>query len=137
MSLVLPPLYHWSPAENRQRISRRGLKPTCPTSSPVGVPLMGPAPEPRMGRPLRGQAREVDDEASVLAVCLGTSPSHAWSLSGALWAERGDVWDLWQVVLDEGDAVHPLPFYGHRLDEFRVANRIPKSRIWLVGQRTA
>lgn len=123
MSLVLPVLYHWSPAECRPRINRRGLRPTCPTAVPVGLPMPG-------------DARIVDPDATVRAVCLGTSPSHAWSLSGALWAERGAVWDLWQVTLDVDDEVHPLPFYGHRLGEVRVANRIPKGRIWLVGQRT-
>lgn len=122
MSLVLPVLYHWSPAECRNRIQRHGLRPTCPTAVATGLPMPG-------------GARPVDPEASVLAVCLGTSPSHAWSLSGALWAERGSVWDLWQVSLDHEDAVHPLPTQGNRLDEIRVANRIPKRRIWLVGQR--
>lgn len=122
MSLVLPPLYHWSPAECRQRIVRYGLRPKTPTAVPITAPLPG-------------GARVVDPEASVHAVCLGTSPSHAWSLSGALWAEAGSVWDLWQVALDVDDEVHPLPFYGHRLQEIRVANRIPKRRVWLVGQR--
>lgn len=124
MSLPVPPLYHWSPAERRKGITRHGLKPTCPTASP-------------MGPPMPGGAREVDPEAFVHAVCLGMSPSHAWSLSGALWAERGDVWDLWQVTLDDGDEVHPLPFFGYRLGEIRVANRIPKRRVWHVGERTA
>lgn len=109
MSLVLPVLYHWSPSKHRAAIIRRGLRPTCPT------------------------ATRFDD--STLAVCLGTSPSHAWSLSGAVFGEKGEEWDLWQVTLDEGDEVHPLPFFGHRLDEIRVANRIPKRRLWLVGTR--
>lgn len=110
MSLVLPPLFHWSPTNRRPNITRRGLRPTCPT------------------------AGRSDD--TFAAVCLGTTPSHAWSLSGALFAERDETWDLWQVTLDQDDEVHPLPFYGHRLGEIRVANRIPKRRLWLVGQRT-
>lgn len=122
VSLVLPVFYHWSPTENRPRINRYGLRPTCPTAVPVDVPM-------------KGGARVVDPEASRQMVCLGTSPSHAWSLSGALWADRGSSWDLWQVTLDVGDEVHPLPFYGHRLDEVRVANRIPKSRVWFVATR--
>lgn len=111
MSLVLPVFYHWSLAAHRPSIVRRGLRPSCPTSTRY--------------------------EESTLAVCLGTSPSHAWSLSGAVFAEKGDVWDLWQVGLDDGDEVHPLPFFGNRLEEVRVLNRIPKRRLWLVGQRTA
>lgn len=71
------------------------------------------------------------------AVCLGTSPSHAWGLCGAIWGERGSTWDLWQVNLEEGDKVITMPSdAGHRLGEVRVLNRIPKSRAWLVGART-
>lgn len=124
MSLVLPCFYHWSPAEYRAAIKRRGLKPTTPTAVPVSTPIPGYA------------ARIVDPEASALMVCLGTSPSHAWCLSGGIWAERGSTWDLWQVTLDVDDEVHPLPFFGYRLDEVRVSNRIPKRRVWYVASRT-
>lgn len=87
-------------------------------------------------RPIPGyNAKEYDEEASNLAVCLGTSPSHAWSLSGGIWADRESEWDLWQVSLDANDEVHPLPFFGNRLEEVRVANRIPKSRVWYVATR--
>lgn len=78
----------------------------------------------------------IDPDATELGVCLGTSPSHAWSLSGGIWGERGSVWDLWQVLIGDDDEVHPLSFYGNRLDEIRVLNRIPKSRLWHVGTRT-
>lgn len=129
MSLVLPVFFHWSPASKRASIKRHGLRPTTPTYSPIGPPLPG-------------GARECDpDDGTVYAVCLGTSPSHAWSLSGAIFGERGQEWDLWQVVLDPGtddhpgDEVHPLPFFGNRLDEVRVANAITKDRLWLVGTR--
>lgn len=120
MSLVLPPLFHWAPDTARAGIIRRGLKPTCHTAD---------------HRPNDEGAGWYVGE-SFLAVCLGTSPSHAWSLSGAIVADRGETWDLWQVTLDDGDEVHPLPFYGHRLAEFRVANTIPKGRCWHVGSRT-
>lgn len=109
MSLVLPVFYHWSRTANRTRIQRTGLRPTTPT------------------------AGRFDD--TFKAVCLGTSPSHAWSLSGAIFGERGESWDLWQVTLDDGDEVHPLPILGYRLEEVRVANRIPKSRVWYVAAR--
>jgi hypothetical protein len=109
MSLVLPVFYHWSPEASRKAIVRDGLRPTCPTE-------------------VHGESQK--------AVCLGTSPSHAWSLCGALRATQGDVWDLWQVSLDEDDWTIPLPFFGYRLEEVRVANRIPKGRVWHVGERT-
>lgn len=125
MSVVLPVLYHWSPATNRPRIRRRGLRPTTPTWAPVGPPMPGGA---------RVVERD-EDEGTQLCVCLGTSPSHAWSLSGAICARLGQRWDLWQVTIDDGDAVFPMPFYGHRLDEFRVGNPIPYRRLWLVGTR--
>ena len=121
MSLVLPVLYHWSPERCRKGIEKRGLRPTCPTAGAY-------TPE--------GWVAEDDDALTFNAVCLGTSPSHAWSLSGDLIAGYGETWDLWQVALDDDDAVHPLPFHGWRLDEIRVANRIPKSRVWFVGSRT-
>lgn len=127
MSLVLPPLYHWAPSERRAGIIRRGLLPRTPTGVTIG---------PTFARTNRGP-RPYDPDGTTVAVCLGTSPSHAWSLSGALCAERGAVWDLWQVTLDDGDEVHPLPFWGYRLDEVRVANRIPKRRVWWVAERTA
>lgn len=76
-------------------------------------------------------------EDSILTVCLGTSPSTAWSLSGAWSAEVGEAWDLWEVELDGEDEVHYRPSFGDQLDEVRVANRIPKRRLWLVGGRTA
>jgi hypothetical protein len=121
VSLVLPVLYHWSRTENRARINRHGLRPTCPTGT-----VFSPT----------GHVLDPDDEAaSFNAVCLGTSPSHAWSLSGDITGGHGDSFDLWQVVLEDDDEVHPMPFHGYRLEEIRVANRIPKSQIWYVGTR--
>lgn len=128
MSTPLAPLYHWSPGSRRRQIVRYGLKPTCPTAVVYGA---GVIPGTANGR------RLADEDASRPMVCLGTSPSHAWALSGEIMADKGESWDLWQVVLGETDEVHPLPFFGHRLDEIRVANRIPKGQVWLVGQRVA
>lgn len=128
MSAALPVLYHWSPRARRAGIVRRGLRPTCPTAPRYSAAII---PGTANGRWLEG------DDHSVRMVCLGTSPSHAWSLSGAIMAEHGELWDLWQVTLDDEDEVHPLPFYGYRLDEIRVANRIPKRRVWWVAERLA
>jgi hypothetical protein len=127
VSFVLPVLFHWSPREMRDGIKRRGLKPTCPTSLTYSAEVI---PGTANGRWLEGE------DASARMVCLGTSPSHAWSLSGAIFAERGDVFDLWQVTLDDEDEVHPLCFFGYKLDEIRVRNRIPKRRVWWVAERT-
>jgi len=127
VSLVLPVMYHWSPEVARAGITRRGLKPTTPTGPRFSAAVIPGTANGRWIEP---------DEHSVRMVCLGTSPSHAWSLSGAIMAATGETWDLWQVALDDGDEVHPLPFFGHRLDEVRVANRIPKKRVWLAGSRT-
>ncbi|MCU1488289.1 MAG: hypothetical protein JWN67_5035 [Actinomycetia bacterium] len=127
MSLVLPPLFHWSRSSSRASIIRRGLRPTTMTA--VWVRPDRPVPVPRHA--------VVDVEAeSLLAVCLGTSPSTAWNLSGRISAEKGEAWDLWEVQLGPDDEVHFRPVYGDDLDEVRVVNRIPKSRCWLVAQRT-
>lgn len=109
MGMVLHPLFHWSPAERRASIARRGLRtgrpPTCST--------------------------EASDE-----LCLSLSPSQAWSLSAAVFGQRGQEWDLWQVVLDVDDEVVVRPFHGNRLGEIRVRNNVPRSRLWLVGTRS-
>lgn len=49
--------------------------------------------------------------------------------------ERGETWDLWEVELDVGDEVHYVPHFGGGLSEVRVANPIPKRRVWHVGTR--
>lgn len=126
MSLVLPPLFHWSPSDCRANINKRGLRPTCPTANHQ---------RPFRQDMKRGHYVITDQEASFRAVCLGTTPSHAWSLSGNISAERGSTWDLWQVILDDDDEVYPMSFFGYRLDEVRVANRIPKSQVWYVATR--
>lgn len=126
VSIVLPVMYHWAPESRRRNINKRGLLPRTPSALLAYDSGLA-----------RGASAIGDVEwATFRTVCLGTSPSHAWSLSGAVFAEPGEAWDLWQVVLGEDDEVHPRPFHGCRLDEVRVANRIPKSRLWLVGSRT-
>lgn len=107
--MILPALYHWSPREKRKGIQRRGLLPRCPT------------------------AGRHDD--SFLAVCLSASPSCAWSLSGQITGEPGQLWDLWMVRLTDADEVHVLPGWGPVVQEIRVGNPIPKSRLWWVGER--
>lgn len=132
MSLPYGPLYHWSPRRCRASIIRRGLRPTCPTSTTISFADLFDSYTP--GK--QGTHYEVEDEVvSFQAVCLGMTPSHAWNLSGACDFRPGARWDLWQVVLDEGDLVFPQPLIGYRQEEIRVGNRIPKSRVWHVGTR--
>lgn len=109
------PIFHWSPRDRRPGILRRGLLPlqraTC-TSDPDA------------------------DEFRQPMVCLSSSPHTAWRYSGGIFGRTGQTWDLWQVRLVDDDALHTVPCWGSRVDEFRVANRIPKSRLWWVGERT-
>lgn len=106
--MILHPLFHWSPTARRAGIQRRGLTPN--------------------NRPTCTSARLGE-------VCLSTSPSMAWMLSAAVHGQRGETWDCWQVSLDPEDAVEVMPFYGNRPAEVRVAGRIPKGRVWLIGTR--
>lgn len=127
LPLHLPPLYHWSAPRARAGIVRRGLRPSCATSASM-LPVN---PETHVGLHF-----DEDDEVWLFeAVCLGTSPIHAWALSGDISAQQGEVWDLWEVRLDEDDLVFPHSFRGPALDEIRVANPIPKSRVTWVAER--
>lgn len=127
MSLALPVLFHWSPLDRRERIIRRGLR----MSTPTLVETFRGAEGPRRLQRATGFVTQK-------AVCLGTTPSHAWSLCGAIWGEQGEVWDLWQVCLHEDDQIriYSHDTDGHRVGEVRVLNNIPKSRVWHVGTRT-
>ena len=124
--MIIPVLYHWSPSRNRAGIAKRGLVPR----TPVGwlrdvVPMVAK---------LRGhEVIDVEPEQRV-GVCLGTSPWHAWNLSGA-WGKPGEEWDLYSVVTDEGDEVLIRPLQGDVVEEVRVLNRIPKRRVWYVATR--
>ncbi len=60
----IPPLYHWSPAENRASITRTGLHPTCPSGA-------------------RG-----------LAVCLASTPLDAWALAPHTPGVEYDLWQV-------------------------------------------
>lgn len=113
--MILPPLYHWSPRERLGSIRRRGLLPGCP--------------------PTVGSISTVHDEQ--LVVCFGTDPQMAWRLSGGMrWARHIVTWDLWQTELVSTDAVFVLPEWGNRIKEVRIANRVPKSRLTWIGERS-
>ena len=123
-----PPLFHWSPPAARKGIVRRGLRATCPTAVPYVLPE----------EPMKPGHHWIDQDElpSVNCVCLGTSPMHAWALSGDISGVRGETWDLWEVRLDEQDRVYPHPEVGMSLGEVRVGNAIPKSRVLWVAERT-
>lgn len=106
---IIGSLYHWSPSDRRESILKEGLQIlTTPTFSTQKYPY----------------------------VCLGTSPSAAWGLSGGYdpTCEILD-WDLYQVTLEETDEVHILPLFGYKVQEVRVRNPIPPQRVWYVGSR--
>lgn len=113
----LGPLFHWSPSPRRSQIVRRGLVPGS--------------------RPTVSSVPAVHDGVEV--VCLATDPLVGWSLSGAMrWARQlGHDWDLWQVALVDSDVTFVRAEYGARVLEVRVANRIPKARVQLLGTRSA
>lgn len=104
-------LYHWSPAERRAQIIRRGLA--------TG----------------RSSVTHSDDFRAPY-VCLSPSPLRAWVLSGDIVGAVGQTWDLWQVRLDDSDDVRLRPDWGPEIMEIRVHNRIPRGRVWRVAERT-
>lgn len=106
--MILPALYHWSPTERRDIIFLHGLMP-----NQTNVVASGSLPH----------------------VCLSTSPSMAWTLSGGTGWTQVEEWDLWQVRLGANDQVHIRPEFGHEINEITVRNVIPPDRIWLVGSR--
>lgn len=107
--VILHPLFHWAPSRRRPGIRRSGLRINR---------------EPVVSTERCGY------------LCLSQSASQAWMLSGAAAGERGDDWDLWQVTLDHDDEVHVRPFQGNRIQELRVHNDIPRTRVWFVATRT-
>lgn len=102
-------LYHWSPIERRASIRRVGLVP---------------------GR------RAVDGLWRPPYVCLATSPSLAWGLSGGTTRGRdaSTAWDLWMVQLDRltEQRVEQRPDLA---EEYRVFDRIFKRHVWYVATR--
>lgn len=111
-------LYHWAPAARHDEIRRLGLQPYSP-------PCIGGV-EPHEWANGCGH------------VCLGTSPSAAWQLSGALDYEHLteiEEWDLWEVRLGERDEVRVRSEFGPRVWEVKVYNAIPPDRVWWAATR--
>ncbi len=114
MSTEVGPLYHWSPRRVRRQIDKYGLLPSR--------------------RPASAMAGD-DDGFRQPMICFATTPATAWAYSNEVWKLPG-TWDLWEVYLLPTDEVHPMPHFGDRLVEVRVANRIYKRRLHWVGERT-
>jgi len=105
-------LYHWSPIERRASITRYGL---CPNK-----------------KSLNGQWRPP-------YVCYCRSPSVAWALSATHSGKPG-AWDLWATWSDSADDYTTLntaknPRAAWWQTEYRIFQRIPKSKLWHVGTR--
>lgn len=90
--------------------------------------------------PVTHSARSDEDETplSFPYVCLGPTPSLAWSYSAASREGLEDEyagWDLWQIRLDERADVHVLPFWGVYPQEIRVRTAIGADCLWYVATR--
>lgn len=111
--MFIGPLFHWSPKRHRASILRHGLM-CC---QPRRLGPYGDGQDPHMAY-----------------VCLATSPAAGWTL--ILDPEGEELgWDLWQVVLKEGD---PIVFRGEHypeLREIRVLRSLPADRTWWVAER--
>lgn len=107
--MILSPLYHWSPADRYDAISKEGLRP----GSPANV-----ATEP------------------LSYLCFGTSPTNAWRVSGAMeWVSEVDEWDLWQAIIVATDLLYVRSDWGPDIVEVKIRNPIPVDRLWWVGRR--
>lgn len=69
-------------------------------------------------------------------ICLSTSPSAGWSLSGDA-RGRDDIheWDLYQVVINHNDDIEIRSDLGPCINEVRTFTAIPTDRIWWVARR--
>lgn len=121
MSTELGPLYHWSPRERLPSIKRLGLIPG----------RLNHVNESSYINEITGK-REVYRQDSV---SFSTTPATAWVYSHGTWNSTG-TFDLWEVYLLSSDEVHVSPMWGDRIIEVRVRNRIKKSRLVWVGERT-
>ena len=125
----LGPLYHWSPRDRLSSIKRLGL---VPGRRNIQGPLWHGAPtDPNVD----GNHDIGAGEYRAEHVCFSPDPDTAWRYSHAIWRSTG-AFDLWMVRLEPTDEVHVLPMWGDRIVEVRVRNRIKKSRLRWIGERT-
>jgi hypothetical protein len=107
--MLLPSMYHWSPAERYESITLSGL-------------VAGSPP--------------VTASTALHRVSVSPDPQVAWTLSGAMdWNSEHEVWDLWLVRLADGDACYVRPGFGPHIGEIQIAGSVPADRVWFVGRR--
>lgn len=69
-------------------------------------------------------------------ICLATTPSCAWGLSGDMMSVTEiDEWDLWQVHVADSDHIKIRSDLGVVIQEIRVLNAVPADRVWWVAER--
>jgi len=124
----LGPLYHWSPRDRLASIRRLGLVPG--RRNIAGPVLHGTDAD---GRAIRDEDGSIEFRQP--GVCFSLDPATAWAYSHGAWRSTG-TFDLWQVWLEPTDEVHVLPMWGARVVEVRVHNRLKKSRLHWIGERT-
>ena len=101
--------FHWAPRDRRAGIIRRGLVPNQWSRDRLWKPPY---------------------------VCLSDSPHLAWNLSGVMDRDGAvDVWDLWEVWVDEQRGYEELFFDDGKVKEIRVYDRIFKRNIWWTAER--
>lgn len=107
--MILPTLYHWSPASRYEGIRRDGL-------------VAGSPP--------------VTCSSAVQRISVSPDARTAWALSGAMeWTSEHGVWDLWAVTLTDRDGFSVRPGYGARIEEVQILGSVPAERVWYVGRR--
>jgi hypothetical protein len=122
MSTELGPLYHWSPRERLSSIKRLGLMPRRRNHHDHYAEYINS---------VTGKSEVYRQDS----VSFSTTPATAWMYSHGAWKSVG-TFDLWEVYLLPSDEVHVSPMWGDRIIEVRVRNRIKKSRLVWVGERT-
>lgn len=111
MSLHVGTLYHWAPKRCRAAILKTGLQVLLPS--------------------------RIHPDAAFAYVCLGTTPSTAWTLILEPETEEEFGWDLWQAQIDEGDPLLIRGEFSPFITEVRVLRPLPPDRIWWVGERAS
>lgn len=102
-------IYHWSPRERKNSILRLGLVPN------------------KLSK---------DKEFRPNYICFSKSPSLAWGLSAAMSEIYGE-WDLWMLwsSIPSYYRTHSVCNKPKCCVEYRIFERIPKSKLWYVGSR--
>lgn len=118
------PFYHWSPRSRLSGIRREGLMPGKPSVGGNVYPLGANGAEDRTKPPWRQNS-----------VSASPDPATAWTYLGP--ARRvGGAFDLWQFWLAPEDKIVRRRRENGVVVEVRVGNRIRKSRLHWIGERT-